>query len=49
LYGRSLSELVEEGDMPTAVAEMVCRLYVDGPDAPGIFRKSANARWVNVS
>lgn len=48
LYGRSLSELfVSDGSMPEPVAMMLSRLYVDGPEAAGIFRKSANARWVS--
>jgi hypothetical protein len=44
LFGRPLSGLMEDGELPQPVQNMIVRLYRDGPTAKGLFRVSANAR-----
>lgn len=44
LYRRPLDELYVDGHLPKPLEHMISRLYYDGPQAVGLFRKSANAR-----
>ena len=44
LYGRRLDDIFVAGELPKPLQHMISRLYHDGPEAQGLFRKSANAR-----
>ena len=45
LFGVPIAVLVKDGKFPEPIMTMLWRLYVEGPATPGIFRKSANARF----
>ncbi|EDQ89999.1 uncharacterized protein MONBRDRAFT_24989 [Monosiga brevicollis MX1] len=47
-YGRPLDDLVEDGRLPTALEDMLGRLYFHGSRTPELFRKSANGRVVQL-
>ena len=44
LYSRPLDDIFIDGELPMPLQHMISRLYHDGPEAQGLFRKSANAR-----
>eukprot|EP00048_Salpingoeca_helianthica_P021864 m.14879 g.14879 ORF g.14879 m.14879 type:complete len:1024 (+) comp6531_c0_seq1:156-3227(+) len=46
LFGQPLSSILVQGDLPPPIRAMLARLAIEGPTAPGLFRKSANARVI---
>lgn len=48
LFGKPLETLFAGDSIPVPLQDMLIRLYIDGPRALGLFRKSANARCVHV-
>lgn len=46
LYRRPLGDVLVDGELPRPIQNMLVRLYQDGPQAPGLFRKSANAKLI---